>query len=47
MADPFRARSLPLLEAMEADGWKVALTKWSVGEEQNRLPIGIYELTHP
>ena len=47
MADPFRARSLPLLEAMEADGWKIALTKWTVGEEQSRLPIGIYELTHP
>jgi len=47
MADPFRARSLPLLEAMEADGWKIALSKWTVGEEQSRLPIGVYELAPP
>ena len=47
MADPFRARSLPLLEAMEADGWKIALSKWTVGEAENRLPIGVYELSRP
>jgi predicted nicotinamide N-methyase len=47
MADPFRPRSLPLLEAMEADGWKIALTKWTVGETENRLPIGVYEATRP
>ncbi len=31
LTDPFRAASLPLLEALEADGWAVSLSKWSVG----------------
>jgi len=47
MADPFRPRSLPLLEAMESDGWTIALTKWTVGEAESRLPIGVYELARP
>jgi len=47
MADPFRPRSLPLLEAMEADGWKISLTKWTVGETESRLAIGAYELAPP
>ncbi len=47
MADPFRARSLPLLEALEANGWKISLSKWTVGESDNRVPIGVYELTAP
>jgi len=47
MADPFRARSLPLLEALETDGWKIGLTKWTVGETENRVAIGVYELSRP
>ena len=36
--------SLPLLEAMEEDGWAITLTKWSVGEERRpRAPSGSYE----
>jgi predicted nicotinamide N-methyase len=49
LTDPFRARSLGLLEAMEADGWSVALSRWSVGEEavEAPRPIGLYELAPP
>jgi len=47
MADPFRARSLPLLEAMETDGWTVGLTKWTVGSAEHQLPIGVYEIARP
>ena len=47
MADPFRPRSLPLLEGMEADGWKVGLTKWTVGGPEHHLPIGVYEVARP
>lgn len=47
MADPFRPRSLPLLEAMETDGWKVALSKWTVGSAEQPLPIGVYEVARP
>lgn len=33
LTDPFRAESFPLLEALERDGWAVALTKWTIGDE--------------
>jgi len=47
MADPFRARSLPLLEGMETDGWQIGLSKWTVGEQEKPLSIGVYEATRP
>lgn len=47
LADPFRGTSLRLLEALEADGWTVALAKWNVGEEATPRPIGVFELSPP
>jgi predicted nicotinamide N-methyase len=47
LADPFRADSLRLLEALEADGWGLTLTKWTVGEEAAARAIGVFELTPP
>lgn len=47
LSDPFREVSLRLLEAMEADGWAVTLSKWSVGEETSPRPVAVYELTQP
>ena len=47
LADPFRLRSMPLLEALEADGWTIGLTKWTVGVSEDRLPIGVYETIRP
>lgn len=48
LSDPFRATSLRLLEAMEVDGWRISLSKWSIGEEtENRRPIGLFELEAP
>lgn len=47
LSDPFRADSLSLLESMEADGWRVGLTKWTVGEEASPRPIAVYELVSP
>lgn len=44
LADPFRPASLPLLEALEADGWRIALSTWSVGEAEALRSVGIYEL---
>lgn len=47
LSDPFRAASLALLEALEADGWRITLAKWSVGEDDDPRPIGLYELEPP
>jgi predicted nicotinamide N-methyase len=47
LSDPFRQMSLRLLEALDADGWSIALSKWSVGEDAAPRPIGVYELTPP
>ena len=47
ISDPFRAASLALLEALAADGWGVALGKWSVGEEDAPRSIAVYELAAP
>jgi len=47
LSDPFRAVSLRLLEALEADGWAVTLSKWSVGEEATPRPVAVFELAPP
>lgn len=47
LADPCRAASLPLLEALEAEGWAVALTSWQIGEGAARCPVGLFALTSP
>lgn len=47
LADPFRRTSLGLLETMEADGWSIALSKWSVGETDEPRSIGLFELAPP
>ena len=47
LSDPFRAPSLRLLEALEGDGWRIALAKWNVGEEEAPRPIGVFELAPP
>ena len=47
LSDPFRAPSLALLEAMESDGWHVALGRWRVEGDASPRGIGVYELTAP
>jgi predicted nicotinamide N-methyase len=45
LADPFRMGSFALLEAMEAEGWKVTMNKWTVGVAPPERAVGVYELT--
>ena len=45
ISDPFRASSLPFLESMEADGWRVTMTKWTVGITPPPRPVGVYEIS--
>jgi predicted nicotinamide N-methyase len=42
-SDPFRAQSLPMLEAMEESGWRVSLAKWSIQVESGARTIAVYE----
>jgi predicted nicotinamide N-methyase len=45
LSDPFRPRTFELMEAMAADGWNVAVSKWTVGVVPPPRPIGVFELT--
>ena len=45
LSDPFRRASLALLESLEAAGWRVTFGKWSVGGEDARCAVGVYELS--
>jgi predicted nicotinamide N-methyase len=47
VSDPFRAASLKLLEELETEGWSISLSKWSIGEEADLRPIGVFELSPP
>ena len=47
LSDPFRSASLRLLESMEADGWTVAMSKWTVGDAADPRPIDVFELAAP
>ena len=47
VSDPFRKIGLRLLEGMEADGWRVTMSRWSVGREVKPLSVGVFELTPP
>jgi predicted nicotinamide N-methyase len=45
LSDPYRAASLPLLEAMEGDGWRVTHARWLIGEGTGARPVAVYELS--
>jgi methyltransferase-like protein 23 len=45
LSDPFRGTSLHLLEGLQEQGWNVVASKWSLGDEDNPRPIGVFELS--
>ena len=47
VADPYRGVSLLLLEDLEAGGWKVSHSRWSVGGGGDARPVAVYELSPP
>ncbi len=47
IADPFRRTSFALLESLEAEGWTVGMTKWTVGIVPPERAVGVFELTPP
>ncbi len=44
IGDPFRRPSLALFEAMEASGWWVSMSKWTVGIVPPPRAVGVFEL---
>ncbi|MDB4975936.1 MAG: hypothetical protein JWN48_4277 [Myxococcaceae bacterium] len=42
-SDPLRSQSLPMLESMEASGWRVSLAKWTIEVETGKRTIAVYE----
>jgi predicted nicotinamide N-methyase len=47
LADPLRQGVIPFLEELEADGWRVTLSTWSVGEAAAPRTIALFELLAP
>jgi predicted nicotinamide N-methyase len=47
LTDPFRDVSFGLLEALEADGWAIAVSTWRVGDAAAPRSIGLFELAPP
>ena len=45
LSDPFRETSMRLLEAMEAEGWRITVDKWTVGLAPPLRPVGVFALT--
>jgi len=40
LGDPYRATALELLDAMEKDGWRVTLAKYTLNERA----VGVFQL---
>lgn len=47
LTDPFRPMSLRFLEKLEGEGWKISMSKWVLGDDEEPKPIGAFELTPP
>lgn len=46
ISDPFRAVSVRLLESLQDEqGWKVAVTRWNLGDEDDPRAVGVFELS--
>lgn len=45
LGDPYRQPSITLLEALEAEGWTVTMTKWTVGVTPPPRAVAVFELT--
>jgi predicted nicotinamide N-methyase len=47
VADPFRGTSPRFFEALEADGWEITLTKWTLAGEGTPRAFGVFEARGP
>lgn len=47
LSDPFRHVSLHLLDELEQAGWRVTMSRWTIGEGSAARPVGVFELVPP
>jgi methyltransferase-like protein 23 len=47
LSDPYRPPSLPLLEGLEASGWRARHSRWTIGDNADPRAVAVYELTPP
>jgi predicted nicotinamide N-methyase len=47
LSDTYRPPSFPLLEGLEAGGWRVRHSRWTIGEGESARAVAVYELTPP
>ena len=47
LSDPYRPPSLPLLEGLEASGWRARHSRWALGEGGDARAVAVYELAPP
>lgn len=47
LADPFRAVGLAFLEDLEERGWRVGMSRWTIGEGDDARAVGVFELARP
>ena len=44
VSDPFRKASVEMLEGMERDGWRVSMSRWTVGITPPPRNVGVFDL---
>jgi predicted nicotinamide N-methyase len=47
VSDPYRPPSVQLLAEMEAEGWRVRHSRWTIGDGANARAVAVFELTPP
>lgn len=47
LSDPFRPHSMRLFEALEGEGWRVTVSKWTVAGQRGRRAVGVFECAPP
>lgn len=45
VSDPFREASVGMLDAMQTEGWRITMDKWTVGITPPPRPVGVFTLT--
>lgn len=47
VSDPIRPTSLRFLEGLEGEGWKITMSKWNLGDDEEPKSIGVFEIIPP